>query len=383
MIELDTPSAAIDGCSCNALQPGGSTGLQPGEFESNMAGGFSRGPGLKATRMWLQSAGPAKRDWRFHPRADIAFTTAFAILPLLLLLLAVIPAFAAERAVLVHDATIYMTPDTHSQSLGGPLEAGIEVAILEKSSGGWAKVEPIEKSITGWISDKVLVSASTPAGDQILFGAGANAEDRASGLRGPKGEAQAKSALRLYHMTTEYFPKSPLAGEAFYRAADVRWQVDREDVMSRKSAKMRDPAFRGQMDEELMRQVIKKYPHTKWADLAAYHFIENKLCGDWEGQSKCPDKEAEMYEKYADEHPQSPVAAEALYHAATRRAALIEIYKTEENPKKSEESQKRASADVQRIVSQYGQSGDWAARASALGFLVNQGVPTYGNAPLE
>jgi hypothetical protein len=300
------------------------------------------------------------------------------------LFLLVLPAaLAADRAVLVHEAAIYISPDVHSQPLGAPLEAGIEIAVLEKSGGGWVKVEPIEKSATGWMLDKVLVRADTPGGDQIMFGAAFDAEDRASGLRGARGEAQAKAALRLYRMTTEYFPKSPLAGEAFYRSADIRWQVDREDVMSRASAKMRDPALRAQIDEEQMRQVIKKYPHTKWADLAAYHFIDNKLCGDWEGLSKCPEKESEIYEKYADEHPQSPVAAEALYHAATRRAALIEIYKTEENPKKSDEARKRASEDTQRIVSQYPQAGDWAARARALEFLVEQGVPTYGNAPLE
>lgn len=306
-----------------------------------------------------------------------------SMLAALFCLLAAASALAADRAVLVHEAPIYLSPDVHSETLGAPLEAGIEVAILEKAAGGWAKVEPIEKSATGWILDKVLVGAGTPGGDQILFGAAFDAEDRASRLRGARGEAQARAALRLYRMTTEYFPKSPLAGEAFYRSADIRWQVDREDVMTRASAKMRDPALRAQIDEELMHQVIKKYPHTKWADLAAYHFIDNKLCGDWEGQSKCPDKEAEIYERYADEHPQSPVAPEALYHAATRRAALIEIYKTEENPKKSEESRKRASADAERIVSQYAQATDWAARARALGFLVDQGVPTYGNAPLE
>jgi hypothetical protein len=57
--------------------------------------------------------------------------------------------------------------------------------------------------------------------------------------------------------------------------------------------------MRGQIDEQWMKLVVKKFPGTKWADLAAFHFIENKLCGDWQGASKCPDKEAEMYEKYA------------------------------------------------------------------------------------
>jgi hypothetical protein len=132
------------------------------------------------------------------------------------------------------------------------------------------------------------------------------------------------------------------------------------------------------MDEQPMKLVMKKFPGTKWADLAAFHLIDNKLCGDWQGNSKCPDKEAEMYEKYVKERPQSPAAPEALYHATSRRAALIEIYKTEEQPKKSEESKNRAIGLAQQLVSQYPQS-DWSARGQMLLHLLQQGVPTYGN----
>jgi hypothetical protein len=67
-----------------------------------------------------------------------------------------------------------------------------------------------------------------------------------------------------------------------------------------------------------------------------------------------------------------------LYDAAWRRSALIEIYKTEPNLKKSAESKGRAIALAQKIVSQYGQS-DWALRAQRLIFYIQQGIPTYGN----
>jgi len=83
-------------------------------------------------------------------------------------------------------------------------------------------------------------------------------------------------------------------------------------VRVRPSARQRDSYRRGQIDEEWMKLVMKKFPGTKWADLAAFHLIENKLCGDWQAASKCPDKEADMYEKYAKEHEQSPSAPEAL-----------------------------------------------------------------------
>ena len=47
----------------------------------------------------------------------------------------------------------------------------------------------------------------------------------------------------MYARTQEYFPNSPLAGEALYRAADIRWQLDVEDYRSRPSAKERDPTW--------------------------------------------------------------------------------------------------------------------------------------------
>ena len=132
------------------------------------------------------------------------------------------------------------------------------------------------------------------------------------------------------------------------------------------------------MEEKYMKEVIKKFPGSKWADLAAFHLIDNKLCGDWQGSSKCPVKESEIYEKYATEHPQSPAAPEALYDAAWRWSALIEIYKTEEEPKKSEEARAKAVALAQKAASQT-TSEDWAARAQRLLYLMEQGVPTYGN----
>jgi hypothetical protein len=176
----------------------------------------------------------------------------------------------------------------------------------------------------------------------------------------------------------EYFPKSPLAGEALYRAADIRWQVEREDVRSRPSFKAGDPNLRAKANEDYLREVEKKFPHTKWADMAAFDLLDNKLCGDWQGDSKCPEKEAEVYEKYAAERPESPKLSEALYEAAWRRSALIEIYKTEAQPGKSSESRNKALALLQRILGQ-SQPSDWTMRAQDLSYKIEQNIPTYGN----
>ena len=301
-------------------------------------------------------------------------------------------AFAdAQRGTLVHDETIRIGPSADTARLGDA-ERGHELIILD-TTRDWVHVEAIlmvpsreegatddeaeGKTITGWVPSKAFVSSTTQDGDRIIFGEAADSEDQASRRRGRRDAAQ--DAMRLYYRVYDLMPASPLAAEALYRAADIRWQIERTDIMTRPSARERESYMRGQMKEEWMKLVIKKYPGTKWADLAAFRLVENKLCGDWEGMSKCPDKEADLYETYAKEHPQSPAAPEALYDAAWRRSALIEIYTTEPNQKKAAESKDRALALAQRIISQYLQS-DWALRAQRLIFYIQQGIPTYGNA---
>jgi hypothetical protein len=287
-------------------------------------------------------------------------------------------AFAAERAAMMRVANIYLNPDSTSAKLG-EVERGREVIILENSRD-WVHVEANiteERTLTGWILNKGVVGASTPNGDKILFGEAADSEDQGSQRRGRRGAAQ--DAMRLYYRVSDYFPSSPLAAEAMYRSADIRWQIEKSDVSSRPSAKEQDADLREGMDEHFMKEVMKKFSGTKWADMAAFQLIDNKLCGDWQGASKCPEKESEIYEKYATERSQSPKAAEALYDAAWRKSTLIEIYKTEDQQKKSDESKLKAIALAQRVATQYPQS-DWAAKAERLLYLVQQGIPTYGNA---
>ncbi len=299
---------------------------------------------------------------------------------------------AADRGVLVREAVLYLSPDTSSNKLA-QVERGRELILLDRSHD-WVQVEALlgtrtpdpaflsdddeqGKTITGWVVNTGVVWASTPNGDRILFGAAADAEDQASQRHGRRGAAQ--EALRLYHRVYDTFPASPLAAEGLYRAADIQWQIDRADVMSRPSARSSDPMLRAGINEDMMKLVMKKFPDSKWAQLAAFHLIDNKLCGDWQGSSKCPDREADLYEKYVKEHPESPAAPEALYDAATRRADLIEIYKTEESTKKSDQSKNQAIGLAQELISKYPQS-DWSTRAQTLLFLVQNGVPTYGDA---
>jgi hypothetical protein len=280
------------------------------------------------------------------------------------------------RATTIRVSALYLSPDASSAKLAD-IDRGREVIYLE-TSNTWVHVQANiteERTITGWIEGKGLVQSATPDGDKILFGEAVDSEDQASQRNGRRYAAQ--DAMRLYAEVAELFPQSPLAGEAMYRSADIRWQIEKADQMSLPSAKEQDAYLRKGMDEDYFKKVIKKFPNTKWAYLAAFHLIDNKLCGDWQGQSKCPAKEAEIYEKYAAEYPQSPAAAEALFQAAYRWAALIEIYKTEEQAKKSDEAKNRAMAVAGKAIAQT--QSDWSARARRLLYMVQQGIPVYGN----
>jgi hypothetical protein len=321
----------------------------------------------------------ARRPRADRREADATLLGRLLLVDCVLALLLALPATAADyqRGTVVRVAQVYLSPDASSAKLA-EMDRGREIIVLE-TSREWAHVEANlseERTVTGWVLDKGVIRASTPNGDKILFGEAVDSEDQASRRHGRNGAAQ--DAMRLYYRAAEYFPTSPLAAEAMYRSADIRWQLEKADVSTRPSSRERESFLREGMEEKYMKEVIKKFPGTKWADLAAFQLIDNKLCGDWQGSSKCPVKESEIYEKYANEHPQSPAAAEALYDAAWRWSALIEIYKTEEEPKKSEEARARAIALAQKVASQSAPS-NWVTRAQRLLYLIDQGVPTYGN----
>ena len=288
------------------------------------------------------------------------------------------------RGITIREAIIYISPDATSAKLSN-IVRGSEVVVLERTPG-WAHVvgtiesnreEGTERNVTGWMLDKGIVLPDTPEGDKIIFGEAVDSEYQASERGGRRGAAQ--DALRLYSALAEYFPSSSLAAEALYRSADIRWQLDANDLATRPSAKLRDPSLRLPIDESYMKKVMKKYPGTKWADLAAYHLIDNKLCGDWEAQAQCPARESDIYVKYVDEHPKSPKAPEALYKSAWRQAALITIYKSDNQQKKADDAAARAVSLSKRLISQYPDANDWTDRAATLIYMVQTGIPAFGN----
>ena len=298
----------------------------------------------------------------------------------------------AARATVVHEANVYLSADGDSQKVAevGP---GHEVVVTEHN-GPWVKVfantdikdatedQPDfsdDETVTpasGWIRDKGVVAPSTPNGDVILFGAAAGMEDEASQPHAPKGAAGA--AHLLYRRVAEYFPQSPLAPEAAWRSADVRWQIDRRDVSTLPSAKEQDAYLRPQIYEGEMKKVMKGYPGTKFAALAAYELLDNKLCGDWQGLPKCPEMEAGLYERYAKQYPDSPKAAEALYNATYREGVAVTMYSVDGNKKRADAAAAKTQGLAEEVRTRFPQS-DFGARAQSVAYRVQQGIAVYGS----
>jgi len=297
------------------------------------------------------------------------------------------------RATPIRNSTLFVSPDDKAEKLA-TVFPGREMVIAERS-GEWLRVfantdvekeseqdapvfgeDAVATPISGWMREKGVVRPETPQGDVILFGLAANFEEQASEANAPHGAAQ--TARLLYRRVAEIFPDSPKAGEAAWRAADIRWQLEKADVFSRPSGHEKESYLRSQIGDEEMKKIEKKFPHTRYADLAAYDMLDNKICGDWQGSTKCPEKEAELFDKYAAEHPDSPRAAEALYKATFRQASLGDMYSADGDDKKSEQARARAKDLAGRVTGKYAQS-DYAARAAGLIYKMEQGIPIYGS----
>lgn len=301
---------------------------------------------------------------------------------------------AGPRATPLQITWLYIQPDTGSQKVS-QVQIGREMVVIAKS-GAWLNVEAntdIQEEtdqqdtpemgddnstpppITGWIQTKGVVTDSTPDGAQILMGAAANEEALASNPAGPANAAQA--ARLLYTRLYEIFPNSPLAPDARWRAADIRWQLQKADIATLPSSKERQPYMHEQIDEDALKKVIKLYPHTRWAALAAFDLIDNKLCGDWQGSEKCPENETEIYEKYAEEYPDGPRTARALYEAAYRQAVLTNMYETDGHHEKAEKAHELCRSIAQQLKAKFAGT-DYAMRAEMLVFKLDQNIPVFG-----
>ena len=295
-------------------------------------------------------------------------------------------------ATVLTEMTLYVQPDTTSTPVT-VVEPGREMN-LAAHNGPWLRVfantdiqqpegddQPIFGNpgtlppASGWMEDRGVISDQTPDGDQLLFGAAADAEREAGQPHPPHNAAQ--NAQRLYERMAEFFPKSPLAPEALWRAADIRWQLEKQDNSTLPSAQEKEAYLRPRISERAMHTLQHKYPGTKWADLAAWDMIDNKLCGAWQGSTECPEREAAIYAGYVHDHPNSPKLEQALYDAAWRFAVLKIEYAQSGDAKRSKVNGDRAVDFAQTIEKRFPGS-DYAARAATLIYKMNNALAVFG-----
>ena len=186
-----------------------------------------------------------------------------------------LPPKNGTKATLVRVANLYIQPDESADRVG-IIAPGREMVIAERS-GHWLRVfanidapesrkadEPVMEQdqqvipISGWMLDKGIVDTTTPHGDAILFGEAISAENAASDPHPPSGAAL--EARLLYRRVVEMFPQSPLTPEAMWRAADVRWQLQKADASTLPSAHEKENYLREQMDEDEMKKIEKYFP---------------------------------------------------------------------------------------------------------------------------
>lgn len=296
-------------------------------------------------------------------------------------------------ATIVREGELYSNADDSSDRIADILP-GRELVVVERN-GKWLRVfantdapdtreadRPMLESenppqpISGWLIDKGIVDINTPHGDLILFGA-ADAAEQAAAVPDPPPH-MAEEARLLYRRVVVMYPQSPWTPEAMYRAADIRWQIQKSDAATLPSAHEKANYLREQMDEDEMKAVIKYFAGTKWADLAAFDLIDNKLCGDWQGSEKCPEQETGYYLKYVDEHPNSPKAAEALYDAAWREAAAGDMWQADNDQKRATQDRTFAQSVLTRMEQKYPDS-PFTARAAEMMYKVDQGIAIYGS----
>ena len=300
----------------------------------------------------------------------------------------------SARATTVHDTIVYVGPDD-SMTKVAEVTPGHEMVVIDHN-GPWVKVfantdtpdlEDPDKQpefsndrdptpASGWIKDKGVVTAQTANGDAVLFGMAAALEDEAEQPHAPKNAAE--GAHLLYRRVVEYFPASKLAAEAAWRSADIRWQLEKVDISTLPSSKEQEAYLRPQLYDGEMKKVMKLWPQSRQAALAAYDMLDNKLCGDWQGLPKCPEMETSLYMKYAQQWPESPKSAEAQYNAVYRLGVLVTMYGISDDHKRAQDAANRAQSLAEDMHTRFPDS-DYTRRAESIAFRVRQGIAIYGS----
>ena len=103
----------------------------------------------------------------------------------------VVPAQQKEQGTIINEVQMYVSPDLNSQKLARATRGRDVPLVMERTKIGeqtWAHVlimvdvnrdAETTRQITGWVPSNVVISTSTPNGDQIIFGEAVDSENQA------------------------------------------------------------------------------------------------------------------------------------------------------------------------------------------------------------
>ena len=92
---------------------------------------------------------------------------------------------------------------------------------------------------------------------------------------------------------------------------------------------------------------------------------------------KCPENEAEVYEKYAAEFPDGPRTAQALYQVVYRRQRWWTCMGRTETRRRPTQAKALAREVAARLKEKFPQT-DSCWKAGALVYKLDEGIPVYG-----
>ena len=133
------------------------------------------------------------------------------------------------------------------------------------------------------------------------------------------------------------------------------------------------------MDEDELKKVIKylsAHPPGRLRRLRTASTTSSAATG--RASQSAPRRNPRYYEKYAAEHPDGPRTAQALYQAVYRQAVLTDMYAADGNDKKSRRGPQPRPRPRRAGSKTSFRSRTTPARAAALVYKLDQGVPVYG-----
>ena len=96
---------------------------------------------------------------------------------------------------------------------------------------------------------------------------------------------------------------------AFYKAK-AEWEKEEENF------KKQDKPSKGRHNQKMLREFLRKFPESEFADNAFLMLMEEATCADWNGYPDCGVIEIRFYEEFLKRYPESEMKDEVMLKMA-------------------------------------------------------------------